>query len=161
MFYGSQNHDGRCKLRRRGAVSHAFRSVGVGLVQIWMSELQLMDFAYLYVSSSRSGPSRSVPSLAAWLKKFLRSLLHPVAHLSVMFLFFLFFSTLILAVDNPLCKSVLRTDLCHTTAQHGLLLGQVVHVFEEVSRKTEFRSTITLSDTGPSCETSLRRGPQN
>lgn len=52
--------------------------------------------------------------------------------------------------------SVLRASLESSTAQRGILPGQLVHLFVGASEETVLEIVVTLSNAVTSCETSLR-----
>lgn len=64
-------------------------------------------------------------------------------------------------LNNTLLKSVVDADVSKTTAQLGLLPGQLVYLFAEVSGEAVFASTITFSDASTPDKNSLRRWLNN
>lgn len=59
-------------------------------------------------------------------------------------------------MNNIFFKSDLRVDVGNTAGQDGLLPGQVVHLFVEVSRGAVLAGTAILDDDGTSGKTALR-----
>lgn len=64
-------------------------------------------------------------------------------------------------MSNVFLKFVLRASVSRIAAQPSVLPGQLVQNLAKISRGAAFVGVATLSDSGSSCETSLRRRLHN
>lgn len=64
-------------------------------------------------------------------------------------------------MDKKYFKSLLRTDFGETSAQRGLRLGQLVHLFVKVNAEAVFTDTATLSDANNPVQIFIARRLQN